>query len=146
MWSNANKTYLDGLLRLRKRGARIILKRKIREVSSQQLFKKLGWLPLTEKWTFHKCLQVFCCSNGFCPPFLLNMFSHNSDIHNYNTRGRRNIHLKRINSKSGVRSFSYTAANFFIKLPSSVKNSKSIRSFTSICPIEFWKSVPGYFN
>ena len=42
VWSNSDKTYLDGLLRLLKRGARIILKRKIREVSSEQLFKELG--------------------------------------------------------------------------------------------------------
>ena len=54
--------------------------------------------------------------NGFC---------------NYNTRGRRGIHLNRITSKSGIRSFSYAAVNFFIKLPSSVRNSKSIQSFTS---------------
>ena len=49
----------------------------------------------------------------------------------YNTRGRSDIHLNKINSKSGIRSFSYVIANFFKKLPSSVKNSKSIRSFTS---------------
>ena len=59
------------------------------------------------------------------------MFSRNSYIHNYNIRGRRNIHLNGINSKSGIRSFSYAAANFFNKLPSSVKNFKPIRSFTS---------------
>ena len=41
--SNSDKTYLDRLFRLQKRGARIILKRKIREVSSEQLFKELGW-------------------------------------------------------------------------------------------------------
>ena len=114
MWSNSDKTYFYRLLRLQKRGARIILNRKIREVSSEQLFKELGWLLLTERWTFHKCLQVFRCLNGFCPSYLLNMFSRNSDIHNYNTRGRRNIHLNRINSKSGIRSFSYVAANFSI--------------------------------
>ena len=49
VWSNSDKIYLDRLLRLQKRGARIILKCKIREVSSEQLFKELGWLPLTEK-------------------------------------------------------------------------------------------------
>ena len=43
VWSNSDKTYLDRLFRLQKRGARIILKRKIREESSEQLFKELGW-------------------------------------------------------------------------------------------------------
>ena len=118
-------------LRLQKRGARIIVKRKIREVSSEQLFKELGWLPLTERWTFHKCLQVFHCINGFCPSYLLNLFSRNSDVLNYNTRGRSNIHLNRILSKSGSSSFSYAAADLFNDLPNYVKNSESIRSFTS---------------
>ena len=49
VWSNSDKIYLDRLLRLQKRGAHIILKRKIRDVSSEQLFKELGWLPLTER-------------------------------------------------------------------------------------------------
>ena len=69
VWSNS-----DRLLRLQKRGARIIRKRKIREVSSEQLFKELGWLPLTERWTFHKCLPVFSYIKGFCPSYFLNLF------------------------------------------------------------------------
>ena len=131
VWSNSDKTYLERVLRLQKRGARIILKRKIREVSSEQLFKELGWLPLTERWTFHKCLQFFRCINGFCPSYLLNLFSRNSDVHSYNTRGRSNIHLNRISSKSGSRSFSYAAAELFNDLPDHVKNSDSMRNFTS---------------
>ena len=123
--------FLERLLRLQKRGARIILKRKITEVSSEQLFKELGWLPPTERWTFHKCLQVFRCINDFCPSYLLNLFSRNSVVHNYKARGRRNIHLNRIISKSGSRSFCYAAADLFNDLPNHVKNSESIRSFTS---------------
>ena len=112
----------------------LILKRKIREVSSEQLFKELGWLPLTERWSFHKCLQVFRCINGFCPSYLLNLFSRNSDVHSYNTSGCSNIHLSRISSKSGSRSFSYATAELFNDLPDHVKNSDSMRSFTS----DYW--------
>ena len=61
----------------------------------------------------------------------MNLFSRNSDVHNYNTRGRSNIHLYSISSKSGSRSFSYAAAELFNDLPNRVKNSESIRSFTS---------------
>ena len=103
----------------------------IREVSSEQLSKELGWLPPIARWTFHKCPQVFRCINGFCPSYLLNLFSHNSDVHSYNTRERSNIHSNRISSKSGSRSFSYAAAELFNGLPDHVKNSESMRSFTS---------------
>ena len=30
-----------------------------------------GWLPLTQRWTFHKCLQVFHCINGFLSILLI---------------------------------------------------------------------------
>jgi len=53
----------------------------------------------------------------FTSSYLLNLFSHNSDVHSYNTRGRSNIHLNRISSKSGSRSFSYAAAELFNDLP-----------------------------
>ena len=86
------------------------------------------------KWTFHKCLQVFRCINGFCPSYLLNLFSRNSDVHSYYTRGRSNTHLNRISSKSGSRSFSYGAAELFNGLPDHVKNSESMRSFT----LNYW--------
>ena len=41
------------------------------------------------------------------------------------------IHLNRISSKSGSRSFPYAAAELFNDLPNHVKNFDSIRSFTS---------------
>ena len=63
--------------------------------------------------------------------YLLNLFSRNSDVHSYNTRGRSNVHLNRISSKSGSRSFSYAAAELFNDLPDHVKNSDSMRNFTS---------------
>ena len=42
-----------------------------------------------------------------------------------------NIHLNRISSKSESRSFSYASAELFNDLPDHVKNSDSMRSFTS---------------
>ena len=137
VWSNSDKTYLDRLLTLQKRGARIILKHKIREVSSEQLFKELGWLLLTERCTFHKFLQAFRCINGFCPSYVLNLFPRNSDVHSYNTRGRSDIHLNRISSKSGSKSFSYAATELFNDLPDYVKNADSIRSVLDFSCIYF---------
>ena len=69
IWSNSDKTCLDRLLRLQKRGARIILRKKIREERSEQLFRELGWISLTDRWNFHTCLTVFRCLEGLCPPY-----------------------------------------------------------------------------
>ena len=135
IWSNSDKTYLDRLLRLQKRGARIILRKKIREECSENLFKELDWPTLTDRWNFHTCLTVFKCLKGLCPAYLENVFSLNSDIHNYCTRGSKNIHMPRISSKSGYRSFAYSAAKLFNGLSQSVKDSTSVQAFK----IGYWK-------
>ena len=67
------------LLRLRIRGARIILQEKIREDRTANLYCELGWVSLSEPWNFHKCLTVFNCLNeiyrliceGFFPIILM---------------------------------------------------------------------------
>ena len=51
IWSNSDQTCLDRLLRLQKRGARIILGEKIREEHSEKLFKELGWITPTDRWS-----------------------------------------------------------------------------------------------
>ena len=56
VWSNADSTSLQRLLRLQKRGARIILQKKIREDRTANLYCELGWVSLLERWNFHKCL------------------------------------------------------------------------------------------
>ena len=56
IWSNTDKTSQDRLLRLQKRGARIILQKKNREERTEHLFRELGWVSLVERWRYHKCL------------------------------------------------------------------------------------------
>ena len=55
-WSNADSTSLQRLLRLQKRGTRIILQKKIREDRTANLYCELGWVSLFERWNFHNCL------------------------------------------------------------------------------------------
>ena len=74
VWSNADITCLQRLLRLQKRGARIILQKKIREDHTANLYCELGWVSLFERWNFHKCLTVFKCLNGIYPPYLRSLF------------------------------------------------------------------------
>ena len=59
VWSNADSTSLQRLLRLQKRGARIILQKKIREDRTANLYCELGWVSLFERWNFDKCLTGY---------------------------------------------------------------------------------------
>ena len=49
VWSNADSTCLQRFLRLQKRGARIILQKKIREDRTANLFCDLKWVSLFER-------------------------------------------------------------------------------------------------
>ena len=123
IWSNSDQTCLDRRLRLQKRGVRIILRKKTREERSEELFKELGWITLTDRWNFHTCLTVFKCLKAY----LKNLFSLNSDFHNYCTRGSKTIHMPRISSKYGYGSFAYSAAKLFNSpVSQSVKDSTSV--------------------
>ena len=137
IWSNANNTKLERLIKLQKKGARILLQKRIREARSIDLFKQLGWAPLQQRWDFYKCVAVYKSLHGLFPPYLSNVFCRNSMIHNYNTRGRDDIHLNKVNSKSGQRSFSFSAAKLYNNLPKYVKNSSSLKQFKS----RYWQNV-----
>ena len=131
VWSNADNTILQRLLRLQKRGARIILQKKIREDRTANLYCELGWVSLFERWNFHKCLSVFKCLNGIYPSYLRRLFSYNSDVHHYNTRNRANLHMVKITSKSGYRSFAYSAAKLFNNLDYATKRSLTLKEFVN---------------
>ena len=132
LWSNADNTILQRLLRLQKRRARIILQKNIREDCAANLYCELGWVSLFERW--NKCLTVFKCLNGIYPSYLRRLFSYNSDVHHYNTRNGANLHLFKITSKSGYRSFAYSAAKLFNNLHYATKHSLTLKEFV----INYW--------
>ena len=78
----------------------------ISHIQRQVLFNRLAWISLAARWNYRKCLTVFKCLNGFCPPYLSNLFCLNSDVHSYNTRFRNNIHMSKVSSNSDLHSFS----------------------------------------
>ena len=131
VWSNADSTSLQRLLRLQKRGTWIILQKKIREDRTTNLYCELGWVSLFERWNFHYCLPVFKCLNGIYLPYLRRHFSFNSDVHHYNTRNRANLHMVKITSKSGHRSFAYSAAKLFNSLGYTTKRSLTLKQFVN---------------
>ena len=137
IWTNADTISLARLLRLQKRGAHIILLKKIRDGRTEVLFKRLGWVSLTDRWNYRKCLTALKSINEFCISYLLNLFCLNVDVHSYSTRSWNNIHMPKISSvkslflqvKSGLRFFSFSAAKLYNSLNETTKNSGSVMAF-----------------
>ena len=59
------------------------------------------------------------------------VLSYNSDVHHYNTRNRANLHMVKITSKSGYRSFAYSAAKLFNNLDYATKRSLTLKEFVN---------------
>ena len=76
-----------------------------------------------------KLSSVYKCLRNFVPIYLKNYFKVNNDVHNYNTRQRRNIHPNKTNLVLGGRTFKNSGRLAFNLLPSEIKEASSLAIF-----------------
>lgn len=127
IWGNCAKYLLNDLCKLQKRAARLILGKDI-STPSHELFSELNWMPLEERISFNRSVQVFKCLHKLCPKGLQNVFTPASSIHSHPTRSavdKNNLYIPPVHTKS----FSYLGATTWNGLPSNVRNTTSINSF-----------------
>ena len=82
-------------------------------------------------------ILVYKCLRNFVPIYLKNYFKVNNDVHNYNTRQRRNIHPNKTNLVLGGRTFKNSGRLVFNSLPSKIKEASSLAIFKRL--------LKGYF-
>ena len=87
---------------------------------------KLEDLHLSELAKFH-----FMNTTNALPTPFLDMYKRNSDVHSYNTRQQDNVHFDKFKCDLVFRSFICRSPNLWSKLPSFIKEAKSIHSFGS---------------
>ena len=78
----------------------------------------VNWPVLETLRKIHKCILVYKCLQNFVPTYLKNCFKVNSDVHNDNTRQRRNIHPNKTNLVLGGWTFKNSGHLAFNSLPS----------------------------
>ena len=128
VWATANLTSIRVIKQLQKRAARIILGAR-KYTSSELLLNKLGWLPFEARVDYHRAVLVYKALNNQAPQYICNKFSLQSS--SYNTRSVTQLTLKvpKPRLEAYRKSFIYTGATLWNKLPSSVKDCKSIGCF-----------------
>ena len=86
IWRDVSKHIANRITTLQKYAGRIILDIKNpREINSTQLFKKLNWLPFSDRITFLRAVLMFKCFNNAAPTYLSNKFHKVRDLHNIYT-------------------------------------------------------------
>ena len=99
-----------------------------------ELRNKLGWLNMKQRRDLHCLTMMYKILNGSAPYYLQDMFTLQNQVHSVNTRGSQNNYIwvdKSIKSKVHRDSFRYYAPSQYNKLPSSIRNCKSVNSFKS---------------
>ena len=91
VWANTYPTHLNKLVILQKKAIRICTNSNYM-TSSSPLFKKLRTLKLLDINTLQITSIMQKYSTNTLPYYLMNMFSLNSNIHNYPTRNANKFH------------------------------------------------------
>ena len=125
IWSKTFKYRLNELDILYKKVAKIALNVDIRE-SSSEVYKKMAWLPLHLRRQLHLSSYMYRIINETCPQHFTDKFTYISG----GSRNGDNCNLYTKKSKSH-KEFYYLGAKAWNILPQSLRESQSVKSFSS---------------
>ena len=124
-WGELPESSITSLQRLQNRAAKIVTCQK----STRTARNIVNWPVLETLRKIHKCILVYKCLRNFVPIYLKSYFKVNNDVHNYNTRQRRNIHPNKTNLVLGGRTFKNSGRLAFNSLSSEIKEASSLAIF-----------------
>ena len=124
-WGELPESSITSLQRLQNRATKIVTCQK----STRTARNIVNWPVLESLRKIHQCILVYKCLWNFVPIHLKNYFKVNNDVHNYNTRQRRNIHPNKTNLVLGGRTFKNSGRLAFNSLPSEIKEASSLAIF-----------------
>ena len=107
------------------------MKKTIRE-HAKPMLRELHWLPVTLRVDYKICVLIFKCLNGLAPAYLSNLISVYKPTRNL--RSSNAFLLTPVSSnfvRLGDRAFSVYAPKIWKKIPSYIKNAKSLVTFKS---------------
>ncbi len=134
VWGNANKTTLNAIVKLQKRAGRMLVGVPKR-TPTVQVFKELKWTEITTRWRQQKLSMVYKVSKENGPAYMTDYFQEANNIHIYSTRFATNgsYTLPKAKTDNGQRTFQYSGAAEWNKLPESIRKSENRNVFKSRC-------------
>ena len=135
IWGNCSATLFNDLFKLQKKAARIILDKDC-TVRSKDLFAKLGWMPLADRITYHRAIQMYKCLNNECPQSLQGIFKMNTDVHSHKTRAatHQNLYVPKCHHKS----FLCMGVKTWNSIPNHIRNCESLGAFKRMYKLHYF--------
>ena len=118
VWHSCSAKLVSKLELLQNYAGRIILKEP-RSSSATTIRKTLGWSTLYSRRELHTAIQTFKSLNDMDPGYLAPLLTPSSSIHNHHTRASTTdlLHLPRVSTNFGKKSFAFRAASTWNALP-----------------------------
>lgn len=109
---------------------RFVLKMDPRSHIGPDVFKSLGWLPVSKRVDQIILCHVFKIKSGTAPDYMNAHFVPASSVHSYGTRFRESgcFSLPKVKG-FGMKSFVYSGCALWNELPNSIKNTQELHKF-----------------
>ena len=133
-YSGVNAKLKDRLDSLQRKMIRFVFGLDSRASVSQDHFRKLGWLCVSDRVRYFKLVLTFKIRMGQAPSYLSDCFQRFSMVHSYETRGSQSDYIvsrEDTSSSTMLNSFTYTAKKEWNRLPSSLKMIQKLEVFKS---------------
>ena len=117
-------SYIESMIKLQKRAARIILDKGI-DTSSKEMFKQLSWMEFPERVTFQKAVMMYKIFNNLTPSYLPNHFKFTSEIHVHQrslwSTTENLLYIPKPNTELYRNSLAYSGSKIWNAIPEHIK-------------------------
>ena len=127
-------TFVNRLVTLQKRAARMILDITDYQFPSAEMFKMLNWMSINERIEFRTATIVYRSINNLAPAYMSAMFKFTKDVSVRQTRSscRNDLYIPSGKHKElYMKSFAYSGAELWNKLCPTIRSKSSLNSFKS---------------
>ena len=89
-----------------------------------EVYSKLKWSPLEDRWKLNRCVLTYKCINGLVPEYIQNNFINVHSNHNHRTRAAADnkLFVKHNRTSYGQRKFSYQGILDYNSLPNRLRD------------------------
>ena len=131
IWSDKYQMHNDKLIKLQKYAARLILSQGF-DIPSRELFKKLGWLPLHDRFYYLKAVFMYKCIHDLAPTYLASNVIKASDVHQYGTRGANNLIIPKYKTECYKQSPIINCTRILNTLSTEIRSAPSLSYFKTL--------------
>ena len=104
-------------------------------------FKKINWLPITERVNQFIAVSVYKFTNNLAPKYMADIFQKNGNTRRTRRTDGTKLIIPSRNHDYGKNCLSYRGATIWNNLPNSLKEAKSCNSFKHKIKDEFFKQI-----